>query len=94
MCAEVHQQQGDGTWRRITSAVTDVNGRIDNWDTPFLMQTGLYRFIFKTGSHYASDNTPTFFPEVQVQFEVTDRGNHYHVPLLLSPYGYSTYRGQ
>ena len=48
---------------------------------------------FETGDWFAEHDTRTFFPEIPVPFEVTDPSQHYHIPLLLSPYGYSTYRG-
>ena len=65
---------------------------------PFLMPgpqipTGVYRLIFATRRYSHGKGVPTFYPEVQVIFEVGNSTQHYHVPLLFSPYGYSTYRG-
>jgi 5-hydroxyisourate hydrolase len=72
----------------MASACTDANGRVSELG-PELIEPGTYRLVFDTAA-YASG---TFFPEVAVTFTVTDEGEHYHVPLLLSPFGYSTYRG-
>lgn len=71
----------DGGWRMIAEARTDDDGRIAGLDTP---EPGVYRLVFEVAGE--------FYPEVTVAFRVTD-DSHYHVPLLISPYGYSTYRG-
>jgi 5-hydroxyisourate hydrolase len=72
----------------IARASTDANGRASELG-PVLIERGTYRLVFDTGA-YAS---VTFFPEVTITFTVAEDGGHYHVPLLLSPFGYSTYRG-
>jgi 5-hydroxyisourate hydrolase len=54
---------------------------------------GLYRITFDTGGYFAAVGITTFYPEVTVAVEITDAAAHYHVPLLLSPYSYCTYRG-
>jgi 5-hydroxyisourate hydrolase len=54
---------------------------------------GVYRIRFHTGAYFAARQQTGFFPVVEIQFTVDDGAQHYHVPLLLSPYGYSTYRG-
>ncbi|MEO3804159.1 hydroxyisourate hydrolase [Nonomuraea sp. B1E8] len=64
---------------------TDADGRIRGWEP----RTGVHRVVFDTGGYLPE----TFYPEVVVTFTVTDPGRHHHVPLLLSPYAYSTYRG-
>jgi 5-hydroxyisourate hydrolase len=56
-------------------------------------EPGVYRITFGSGAYFAARGTASFYPEVTVTFEVTGPGEHYHVPLLLSPYAYSTYRG-
>ncbi len=53
----------------------------------------MYRITFDSGAYFAAQGTPSFYPEVSVTFEMTAGGGHYHVPLLLSPFAYSTYRG-
>jgi 5-hydroxyisourate hydrolase len=82
----------------ITSAVTNDDGRCD---APLLDQdafrTGRYELIFHAGDYFRTENLdlpdPAFLDEVVIRFGIAEAGSHYHVPLLLSPYGYSTYRG-
>ena len=54
---------------------------------------GVYRLTFETGAYQLEQGLTPFFPEVQVAFEIRQPGDHFHVPLVISPYGYSTYRG-
>jgi 5-hydroxyisourate hydrolase len=87
----VRLDRHDGeTWRRLAEVETDDDGRLHDlpaWDA------GTYRLRFGTGPYFAGHGVETFYPEVTVIFAITDPGEHHHVPLLLSPYGYSTYRG-
>jgi 5-hydroxyisourate hydrolase len=78
-------------WSAVGHAVTDANGRVAAFtsDSP---EPGTYRLTFDTGAYHRAAGITPFFPEVIVVFEVTSPVHH-HVPLLLSPYGYSTYRG-
>jgi 5-hydroxyisourate hydrolase len=78
-------RQGSG-WHAVGEGITDADGRCRTLLSGALT-TGEYRITFDTSSHSA------FYPSVSVHFAVTDATQHYHVPLLLSPYGYSTYRG-
>ncbi|MGN9780082.1 hydroxyisourate hydrolase [Nonomuraea sp. ZG12] len=71
--------------RVVAEGRTDGDGRLKGWEPV----AGVHRVVFDTGG-YLPD---TFYPEVVITFTVTDPGDHYHVPLLLSPYAYSTYRG-
>jgi 5-hydroxyisourate hydrolase len=73
-------------------AVTDSDGRVGSLLRGPL-KPGTYRMHFDTGSYFAAGGRPAFYPEVIVTFTVTDGGEHFHVPLLLSPFAYSTYRG-
>lgn len=57
------------------------------------LRLGAYRLHFDLEAYFADQGVETFFPEVHVQFEIREEASHYHVPLLISPYGYSTYRG-
>jgi len=75
-------------WRTIGHGTTDPDGRLRALTDGIELQTATYRLTFATGEYNAG-----FFPEVSVVFRVEDPNAHYHVPLLLSPYGYSTYRG-
>lgn len=76
-------------WKSVGSGRTNQDGRVtDLLKTP--LEQGAYRLIFETGTYQGADH---FFSSVTIAFEVRDPKQHYHVPLLLSPYGYSTYRG-
>jgi 5-hydroxyisourate hydrolase len=83
-----------GAWQQIGQGVTDADGRArDLLPEGFLLQAGVYRLTFATGPYFAAQGIEVFFREVVIVFTVSDAGSHYHVPLLLSPFGYSTYRG-
>jgi 5-hydroxyisourate hydrolase len=71
-------------------ARTDGDGRVGALGDP---GEGVHRLRFDTGAYFAAAGVATFYPEVTVTFTVTDAGAHLHVPLLLSPFAYSTYRG-
>lgn len=76
----------------IAEGITDDDGRIMNWfDVP--LDAGHHRLTFATGTWYQKRGLETFFPEVSLDFHVADTDTHYHVPLLLNQWGYSTYRG-
>jgi len=77
----------DGGWQAVTDGRTDADGRLAGWGVE---AAGVYRLVFSTGDHLGQD---AFYPEVVVTFRITDPAEHYHVPLLISPFGYSTYRG-
>ncbi len=80
-----------GDWKSVAAAVTDGDGRAP--DLSVALERRTYRLAFETGAYFAAAGRPTFYPRVEVTFEVTDPARHHHVPLLLSPFGYSTYRG-
>ncbi len=80
-------------WREISQGVTNDDGRITDLLQAGALQIGLYRVRFGTGPYFQSTGVAGFYPEVSISFEVADDADHYHVPLLLSPFGYSTYRG-
>lgn len=82
----------DGEWTPIADGVTDDNGRVMQLG-PDALPAGGYRLTFDTGGYFAGQSTETFFPEVLLTFTVAEGEAHYHVPLLLSPFAYSTYRG-
>src|SRR5688572_3154160 len=89
----VLESQQPGGWQLISRGTTDNNGRISNLvPEERKLQPGIYRLIFDTISYFYSIHTKSFYPAVYIEFEITD-DSHYHVPLLLSPFGYSTYRG-
>jgi 5-hydroxyisourate hydrolase len=81
-------------WQPLNEAVTNEQGRITElFPQGRTLESGTYKVTFKTGDWFAQHQAQTFFPEVPVIFEVDGAVEHYHIPLLLSPYGYSTYRG-
>jgi 5-hydroxyisourate hydrolase len=88
-------EQADGKeWREAARGKTDKNGRINNIlpkNKPLV--AGIYRITFESAAYFAESKTETFYPRITVYFEVVDPLEHYHIPLLLSPFGYSTYRG-
>ena len=87
-------ESADGSWKQIGEATTDVDGRArDLLPSNFALHGGVYRLTFDTESYFAAQNIEGFYREVTVVFEIRDPTQHYHVPLLLSPFGYSTYRG-
>jgi 5-hydroxyisourate hydrolase len=77
-------------WRVVTEASTDTDGRVRELAEP---GAGRHRLTFDTGGYFARAGQRTFYPEVSVVFEIVDAATHHHVPLLLSPFAYSTYRG-
>ncbi len=86
--------QTEGIWDEIASGQTNFDGRLtDLLSDAYHLIAGTYRLTFDTHSYYANQDEPGFYPHVTVAFEVKDPTQHFHVPLLLSPFGYSTYRG-
>ncbi|MBK9033561.1 MAG: hydroxyisourate hydrolase [Myxococcales bacterium] len=87
---ELHE--GDG-WRALGAGTTDDDGRLRTLTPAGPVAPGRYRISFDTQAYFDAHGATGFFPSVEIQFVVVDGAAHYHVPLLLSPYGYSTYRG-
>ena len=84
----------EGGWRVVGRGATDADGRLrDLLPAGFELARGDYRLTFDAGSYFAAGGSEGFYTEVVVSFVVRDAAAHYHVPLLLSPYGYTTYRG-
>ncbi len=84
---------GGKSWTPIASGVTNNDGRIPNLlPDERVLEPSVYKLVFETQEYFERLGSTTFYPFVPVIFEITDQ-SHYHVPLLLSPYGYSTYRG-
>lgn len=86
------EQAGASGWTVLARATTDADGRVRDAFAS-IPAAGRYRLTFATGAWFATRDVESFHPEVSVVFEVRDARQHHHVPLLLSPYGYSTYRG-
>lgn len=90
---QLHKRDESGEWKLLASGTTNSDGRIADLLPPGSLQTGIYQMRFDTGTYFAARQTPTFYPEVLVTFAIHATDEHYHVPLLISPYGFSTYRG-
>ena len=88
----LHRKTGDG-WQQLGQAFTNRDGRISDLLPAGELKPGRYRLTFDTSAYLSRSASQAFFPEIAIVFEIQDAGQHYHVPLLLSPYGYSTYRG-
>jgi 5-hydroxyisourate hydrolase len=81
-------------WRELGRGKTNDDGRITTLlPDGHALAAGYYQLRFATSDYFATMHVQSFFPEVAIQFQIGDTAAHYHVPLLLSPYGYSTYRG-
>ncbi|WP_130802111.1 hydroxyisourate hydrolase [Acinetobacter ihumii] len=90
----VLEENKNGQWVKLNEKMTNENGRITAlYSENKKLEQGIYRVTFKTGDWFKQHNQSSFFPEVPVIFNVDGAVKHYHIPLLLSPYGYSTYRG-
>jgi 5-hydroxyisourate hydrolase len=86
-------RQNNGSWRQLGSGVTDNDGRLRDLAGSGTVSAGFYKLTYECESYFRSRGVDTFFPQIEISFTVSDANQHYHVPLLLSPYSYSTYRG-
>jgi len=82
-----------GVWKELSRGATDGDGRLRHLLAAGSLVEGTYRLTFDTAAYFASRKTQTLYPHVTVAFDVRDHTGHYHIPLLVSPFGYSTYRG-
>jgi 5-hydroxyisourate hydrolase len=94
VAVRLEKQNAAGEWRLLTQARTGEDGRC----TQLLpegegLSPGVYRLDFDTGNYYGLQKIDTLYPRVEVIFQARDGELHFHIPLLLSPHGYSTYRG-
>ncbi|MBR8742456.1 hydroxyisourate hydrolase [Nocardiopsis sp. MG754419] len=80
------------SWKPVTEARTNDDGRVPDFG-PERLPAGYYRVVFDTEAYFAATAQKGFYPEVAIVFDLADEDAHYHVPLLLSPFSYSTYRG-
>lgn len=88
----LYKSEGNGKWSEAGRAQTDENGRVRNFGASSNFKPGVYKLQFDM-SKYPGGSAEPFFPEIDLVFRVTDANEHYHVPVVVSPYGYSTYRG-
>jgi 5-hydroxyisourate hydrolase len=85
-------KSSDG-WKTLGSGLTDANGRCTGLLGDVALAAGTYRLLFNAGDYYRELKTETLYSEISIVFEVLHPETHYHVPLLINPFGYSTYRG-
>jgi 5-hydroxyisourate hydrolase len=86
-------QDADGGWQTLAERTTDQDGRVTDLLAEGALEARRYRLTFDTGAYLGASGRPVFYPVVQVVFDVAAPDEHHHIPLLLSPFGYSTYRG-
>lgn len=86
----VRLYQGD---TQLAAGTTNDDGRVESWSDEYSVTPGTYRLSFDVETWFADRGVGSFYEDVQISFRVADSTQHYHVPLLLSPFGYSTYRG-
>lgn len=86
-------RMGENLWDKKSEGHTDDDGRILNLLPPMPLEPGRYKLHFDVGNYYKLLNIPTLYPFVEIVFECVPGQAHYHIPLLLNPFGYSTYRG-
>lgn len=86
------RKEGDA-FVRLASGVTDADGRMKELVPEGRLSSGTYRITFDTDAYFAGQGIEGFYPEASIVFVVRDPNAHYHIPLLLSAHGYSTYRG-
>ena len=86
--------QKGANWNSLGRASTNGDGRVEDLLAPGTKaEKGTYRLTFDTASYFKTQGTQSFYPNVTVVFELSNPDQHHHIPLLLSPFGYSTYRG-
>jgi 5-hydroxyisourate hydrolase len=89
----LERQDASGNWQILNSARTDQDGRCSQLLRDDQMSPGLYRLSFDTASYFAAQKVSALYPVVEVTFQVRDGESQFHIPLLLSANGYTTYRG-
>ena len=87
------EKKANDVFSRVGGGMTDTDGRIRDLVPEGELEVGIYRITFDTTAYYHLQGLECFYPEVSVSFQIRDPEAHYHVPLLVSPYAYSTYRG-
>jgi len=89
----LEKQESTQNWKLIGSAQTDQDGRCLELLNDAVSTAGTYRLHFETAMYFATRNIETLYPFVEITFQVRDGDSHFHIPLLLSATGYTTYRG-
>ncbi|MGB2621154.1 MAG: hydroxyisourate hydrolase [Candidatus Acidiferrum sp.] len=90
----LERRESGGEWRVLSSTLTDEEGRcVQMLPENEALRAGIYRLVFDAGTYHHTQNVEGFYPVVEITFQVRDDDSHFHIPLLLSPHGYTTYRG-
>jgi len=93
---EMHRKKQDNeeeSWCKVAEKVTNDDGKASGFTDDEDFEVGVYRMIFHTEEYFTKDNVETFYPHVEIVFYVKDPKAHFHIPLLLTPFGFTTYRG-
>ena len=91
--AKLERLAGVDAWQAMGEGKTNSDGRIANLMLPGSLTAGRYRIVFAVAEYFQSIGVSGFYPQITIEFQIDSPQEHYHVPLLLSPFGYSTYRG-
>lgn len=86
-------QYEHGDWHQVAIGMTDSDGRISDLLDETVRLSGIFKLNFDSGAYFADRKIDSFYPFIEITFLIADAAEHYHVPLLLNPYGYTTYRG-
>ena len=88
------EREEGGVWQELFRSMADAEGRVRSLVPPgAILQRGRFRLGFETGAYFRPQGISCFYPHIEITFDVEDPSQHYHVPLLLTPHSYSTYRG-
>jgi 5-hydroxyisourate hydrolase len=90
---KLERLSGVTNWQAIADGKTNSDGRITDLLPSGSLVVGRYRLIFAVAEYFQNSNVTSFYPQITIEFQINVPTEHYHVPLLLSPFGYSTYRG-
>jgi 5-hydroxyisourate hydrolase len=89
----LEHETAPGSWTSLGRGTTDADGRLRTLLEQDALRTGAYRIAFDVGTYFRGQGVDSFWRTVAIEFVVRDASAHHHVPLLVSPFGYSTYRG-